>query len=400
MSEAHPPQASSGEHDAWLRQALRHAPDAGAVPPNALREAILAEARSAVRAGREMAPRSSFIDRIAALWSWLARPQVAAGFAGVMAATLVGMMWWDRPMDEALAPPPSRTLAQPGAARPPPAAPTVADALSSAGPTAGPTTAPAPTAPSAFASKLAPTTTAKAAPKAVEADKPRKDRAPMNALQSAPAVSPFPGAGLNRGEAAAGNQAAAPALAKKEHAETRTAAAPPSRIVAPEPAPAAAPAEVARSADAAVADAKGFGASGELAKAAPPQRQRAAIDAAARPMFPLLGSLSGNPERWARPVANGAPAPISAATEAWLASVDAATAGRWQARAERTARLDGALFDDAGALALFRDGRLAAVVRVEEGGVFFELQPGPAWFAPLPADVLARLHASLPAIPR
>jgi hypothetical protein len=42
-------------------------------------------------------------------WSWLARPQVAAGFASVMAATLVGMLWWDRPMDETQPLPPAAT---------------------------------------------------------------------------------------------------------------------------------------------------------------------------------------------------------------------------------------------------------------------------------------------------
>lgn len=443
MSEARPPEPSADEHDAWLHQALRHAPDAAAAPPNALREAILAEARSAVRVGRASVPRSSFIDQLAAFWSWLARPQVAAGFAGVMAATLVGMMWWDRPMDEALAPPPApRTIAQPEAARPP-AAPALADTLSSAAPAAAPTTAPGPTAPSAFAGKRTPmtTTATKAVPKAIEKDEQRKDQAATSAMPSAPAVAPFPSAGSDRSEAGARNQAVG-ALAKKEDAETRAIAASPPRVVAPEPTPAAAPAEAARSADAAVADAKSLGASGEPAKAAPAQRERGAattrdaadalvarsapprgaapapqafaaaqaparegsiaserrdaIDAAARPMVALLDSLSNNPERWTRPVASGAP--VSAATQAWLASVDAATAGRWQARAERSSRLRSA--DGASTLPLSRDGRVAAVVRIEEGGVFFEMQPGPAWFAPLPADVLARLRASLPPIAR
>ncbi len=35
--------SGDGEHDAW-HQALRHAPDASATPPKALRDAILAEA--------------------------------------------------------------------------------------------------------------------------------------------------------------------------------------------------------------------------------------------------------------------------------------------------------------------------------------------------------------------
>ena len=59
------PSSTSGEHDAWLREALRHAPDASASPPPSLRDAILAEARAAARAvaaSRMTAPRS-LLDR-------------------------------------------------------------------------------------------------------------------------------------------------------------------------------------------------------------------------------------------------------------------------------------------------------------------------------------------------
>ena len=112
MSDAGPrsgQQPAGPEHDAWLREALRHAPDASAAPPPSLRDAILAEARAAARTAdaARTAASVSLLDRALALWSWLARPQVAAGFASVMAATLVGMLWWDRPMDETMVPPPS-----------------------------------------------------------------------------------------------------------------------------------------------------------------------------------------------------------------------------------------------------------------------------------------------------
>jgi len=97
---------NDADHDAWLREALRHAPDAEALPPSGVSDAILAQARAAARtaapislpARREAARPSAF----AAFWAWLARPPVAAGFASVMAATLVGLMWWDRPLDETL----------------------------------------------------------------------------------------------------------------------------------------------------------------------------------------------------------------------------------------------------------------------------------------------------------
>src|SRR6185437_7366492 len=77
-----------GEHDPWLREALRHAPDAALAAPAALREAILAEARSAIRP--RSSRRTALPDRAIAFWDWLARPAVAAGFASVMAATIVG----------------------------------------------------------------------------------------------------------------------------------------------------------------------------------------------------------------------------------------------------------------------------------------------------------------------
>jgi hypothetical protein len=103
---------NDAERDAWLREALRHAPDADAVPPSGVSEAILLKARAAARGGlapRHVASRGASANPLTALWDWLARPPVAAGFASVMAATLVGLMWWDRPMDESMPRPPAAT---------------------------------------------------------------------------------------------------------------------------------------------------------------------------------------------------------------------------------------------------------------------------------------------------
>ncbi|HEX4233931.1 MAG TPA: hypothetical protein VH041_06460 [Caldimonas sp.] len=96
---------NDAERDAWLREALRHAPDSSALPPRDISEAILAEARAIARrkhAAPPNAARAASRHRLAALWDWLARPPVAAGFASLMAATLVGLMWWDQPIDETL----------------------------------------------------------------------------------------------------------------------------------------------------------------------------------------------------------------------------------------------------------------------------------------------------------
>ena len=123
---------SDAERDAWLREALRHAPDAGALPPSGVSETILASARASVRQAPPTRRRSALVAAFGEFWAWLARPPVAAGFASLMAATLVGLMWWDRPMDEALpprpssrpevpaAPAPSRTAAPAAAAAPTP----------------------------------------------------------------------------------------------------------------------------------------------------------------------------------------------------------------------------------------------------------------------------------------
>ena len=76
------------ERDAWLAQALRHAPDADADAPPALSDVILREARAAAvqSAASAAPPRSGGIGLprwLASAWDWLARPPVAAGFASV-----------------------------------------------------------------------------------------------------------------------------------------------------------------------------------------------------------------------------------------------------------------------------------------------------------------------------
>jgi len=96
---------NDAERDAWLREALRHAPDSQALPPRGVSEAILAKARAAARTEQARPARAARVARpnpLAAFWNRLARPPVAAGFATVMVATLVGLMWWDQPMDETL----------------------------------------------------------------------------------------------------------------------------------------------------------------------------------------------------------------------------------------------------------------------------------------------------------
>ena len=117
------------ERDAWLREALRHAPDAQLGAPPSLSERILREAQAKARTGGAAPPRGA----IARGWAWLARPPVSAGFAGVMVATMVGLLWWDR------SPPPAPT-----AQTAPPMAPAPAMPEDKAETAAAPPTAAAP----------------------------------------------------------------------------------------------------------------------------------------------------------------------------------------------------------------------------------------------------------------
>lgn len=132
MSESH--RDDDLPRDAWLREALRHAPDAEAAPPPKLNETILRMGRAAVAPPREeraaaMLQRTSapalpsgtvagggMRDALAALWAWLLRPPVAAGFALVFLSTVVGVMWMGRPIEEAGAPREETIAAAPQAA--------------------------------------------------------------------------------------------------------------------------------------------------------------------------------------------------------------------------------------------------------------------------------------------
>ncbi|HUP06908.1 MAG TPA: hypothetical protein VMU47_07145 [Caldimonas sp.] len=113
--------------DAHLRAALRHAPDADARPPDAVSARILAVARaSSTRAdvSRDSARRRQgrLASMLAGLWISAARPSMAGAFATVVVATLVGVLWWERPIDVAMVrPAPVEPSAPPAATTAPPA---------------------------------------------------------------------------------------------------------------------------------------------------------------------------------------------------------------------------------------------------------------------------------------
>lgn len=99
MSRPVPPSPPDADRDAWLSEALRHAPDADVAPPPSLSEMILREAQAKVRPAMP-APRPS-TPWWTKLWVWSARPAVGAGLASVMVASVVGVMMWDRPLEDA-----------------------------------------------------------------------------------------------------------------------------------------------------------------------------------------------------------------------------------------------------------------------------------------------------------
>ena len=422
MSEPRDPPANGAadgnEHDAWLREALRHAPDAQAAPPANVSHAILAEARSQARTTQGAKPHThSAANPLLSFWSWLARPPVAAGFASVMAATLVGMMWWDRPMDEAMpkSPPLQRSA--------PPAAATVA------APVTAPVTVPA-TAPVA-----APVTATVTAPVNAPVDAPEAlpPAAPVSPMQAAPARE----SSARRPEPLKKEVARESARAKSTASptETQRAEAPPAEAPRAETAktesPSAFPAspvmrQLARPAPAVEAETRAAALQDALAEraaqpaakdraesngyaAAPPAAPGAgradtasgmfAAKAAAprmRPLAPLLASLRDDAALWQR-AGSARRVDADGALVRWLAELEAASAGLWvttNAARARAAPLPGAT-----ALVLQREGATIATMRIEGDAYVLESSLDGtvrAWRAELPAAVGERLRTRLP----
>ena len=330
MTTPHDSEPRELPRDAWLSEALRHAPDADAAPPAALREAILRQARAAAAAGAQTktkaAPRlrpSGAWQRLSNAWSWLSGPRVAAGFASLMVAAVIGLMWWDRPIDEALRPP----------------EPTPAPAAISAAPPATPS-------PAAPASDMAPRTSQPTTAKAT------------------PAPSPAP-----RTEARAETPRAANAEARRENAAKAAAAPPPA---------ATADAAVPRSRDSGAAAA----ATGALAA-----RSFATTDAPAS-WRALLLALRDDPQPWRWQLNGGPERSPSPAFKAWLQRLDRAVAGRWRSAPE------GAAADSATTeLRLLRDGALQATLRLTaDGRLQVDAPDGPPLIAQLPMASAAALQ--------
>ena len=421
-----------GARDAWLSQALRHAPDANAAPPTAVSAAILAEARAATARPASSSPRdsraggSTIADTLRAWWTALARPPVAAAFASVMAATIVGLMWWDRPMDETLARPPSAPAERKAAAIPEPSAPASVD-------TPAPVAAPADPQGAATSDRVAPAEAARkreapaafpsqemAPAKQREAPHPRldeakKDAAPSTFAGKGAALQP-PAPQAQNATATGSLSAAAPTTASPLEAGRAVGASrseasadrveqPMAKSAAPARAPApSADATTRRGGDADLRDSadalerdKAAAAPEAFARRDTPDLRRERAVAAPSPLTSLRDAIAREPQRWTRQTTSSEAVALDPAWRDWLAEIDAAAAGRWQAaRTSDDERSDGAV------LRLFIDGRAAAVIRLDGQAVQLDTSLGAApehWRATLAPGVAGRLAAGRMRLP-
>ena len=378
--------------DAWLSEALRHAPDADAAPSVAVRETILRQARAQAAAAPRPARPLSAWQRFNAAWSWLSGPRIAAGFASVMVATVVGLMWWDRPIDEAL-----RPAEAPATVAAPAAAPT-------------PTPAPAPAAEPPAATPPSPSVEpprdlAAAAPPRVALERKReaKQRADTSkdtrsdVADAAAAAAPAAPAAKRatdeaRALADANDSARSENEAKKEVDATRERRAEVAQSKAAAPALRSAPAAAAG----ALAPAP--------APASPPVAAAQSRQSRPVPLGALLEALAEESPRWRWQRDGSGERPWSSEMQAWLQRLDRLAAGRWSS-ADTGQGMGQGLGQGLGqgsaqapaqGLRLIRDGGVQAIVRLgTDGTVRVDIAGEPPLSAQLPAASVAALQRAL-----
>ena len=366
-----PPGPAEGDAaDAWLRAALRHAPDADVGAPPALSAAILRQAVAATsHATRRPAPPSA-VQRLMAAWSWLAQPPVAAGFASVMRAGVVGLMWWDKPLDGALparAPEVSVVPVPPVAAPPIPATPQAAAKV-------------APPQAVSMGREAAPAPAGAAATPAVTSAE-RRRTAPEAALGKARPAAPAPVPALEpaRREATEALADAAPPLAQAR----AQAPAPPAQAALAAPAPMAAGA--AAPIVTAEAPAKLSARSREARHAAPP----------APLLTELRAAIRTEPQRWSWQRGAGAEQPMTAALRAWLVRLGDGGAADTLAPASASPSPSPSPSAPTTELRLLRDGQLHTTL--ELGSASLRVTPADARRAPLQTALSPQAAAELKA---
>ena len=355
----HSDDRAEAEHDAWLRAALRHAPDAELGAPPALSAAILREAGAPRPATAHRSPRWRPLWDA---WSWLARPPVAAGFASVMVATVVGLMWWDRPPEEALPLAADTRVMAPRVAAPASAS----DArVAVAAPSPARVAVAAPAADKAEAAAPKP----QARPPAVALHSEARARAADTAA-SAQTAQAAPPTQSERAEQAPVTPMAEPEAARKMAAPAAladAAAAPPPMM------------ETARRAQAAAAAAAPAGLAAGTARLARP---------AASPSSSASwrADILAQPQHWTWQLDKGTAQAMTPAVHAWLARVDDVLAG---------AALPPSAVPEGKLLQLLHDGRLH--IRLILGDTGLWLLPAEAGRAPLSAALSPESAATLKA---
>lgn len=375
-------------HDAWLREALRHAPDADAAPPPALSDVILRQARAAAVADQPPAwPASPSLGaRLAAAWAWLGRPPVAAGFASVMVAGVVGLMWWDRPLEESLPPRggalPAATPAAP-AAPPAPAAPAAPAAMASPGPTA----APAPEPPLA----AAPAATPPRAPTPRDTERGTQPRTPspkaVARRDAAEAAAPTPPADTAAAPPPAALQLPAPMLAD---------AAPPGAATESESRRADAAAREERNDRTRAVAALSKAAPAAAAPATAARREAAGASMPSGPLEAMRSAIAASPERWRWQLGVGRPRAVEPMLQQWLARADASAGARWSTLPADAATTG----SDAIAVQFWFDERLHTTLRLDAGSLVVEPAGGPRRRVELTASDAAALRDALDAATR
>lgn len=356
--------AHDESRDAHLRQALRHAPDAHLQAPSALGDVILKEARAKARDPRPAA-RPEAAGSAHGLWGWLARPAVATGFAGVMAATLVGLMWWDQPMDEAL----PRSLV-------PVAAPPAADRAAAA---STPVISAAPSATPAVPPKVL-SPKPEPARKTAGADASATAAPQMQGMQGAPGAS-VGGVAMDKAAEEAPptlRSSPAPAPAAPLAADTVTGATPPTESKR----------EAPQREHAAMARSENFGRRAAAKAELNESRLQLEAEAYTR-VASVRAAIAAEPARWSWQRSSAAAQPMNDDVYAWLAQLDGSAGTGWQPRdAQETAAPKGRL------LALLREGQTLHSFQLTERGVLWQRGQS-SWHVPLPAETLASLQAAL-----
>lgn len=354
------------EPDPRLQAALRHAPDHDLAPPPELSAGILRAARAAVHApaAARRGLWQTLGHHLADFWR---RPTAATGFAGVLIASLAGMLWWsEEPPAPSPMPVPMSTPAP--AAKPPAAVPgSDSNAAQADRAEAGPQAPP----PADAELRPSPTTepaVRAAAPAAAAQESRRSAPSRQRSSEGVAGSGAGAGSGANAGVSADASAKTGASADASASADPRASAS------------ASADASAGRNA----ADVKA------ATEALPPTLSRLA-------RTPLAATSAWAGLRW-QSTASAAAAPAAENAQAWLARLRQFTDGQWKAAAPPAVTQLTAPAAAASAGAdhdtvrwLHGDALAATVLIANDHAVWIE-PDGRTWTAPLPPGARDQLR--------